>query len=195
MVLGRDFIVSNYPRLPDRALPRPSQTRENPPREGSVSCCPVRLSPSFLPSRRRRRPFPSDHPPTPCTEPLGPHCPEPGAQVPGQGAAVPSQRHRPVSWGGVCRRGGQGGAAARAGAAPAAFVVPERRLAVRPNGWGGHVVTGSCVLGGRRLHPGPLAPAGHVGPLRFQVSEMYGLGSQRQMMPRRLSKYVYNMCF
>lgn len=61
MVLGRDFIVSNYPRLPGRALPRPSPARENPPQEGSVSCCPVRLSPSFLPSRQRRRPFPSDH--------------------------------------------------------------------------------------------------------------------------------------
>ena len=136
MVLGRDFIMSNCLHLPDGALPRPPQTRDNPQREGSVSCCPVRLSP-FLPSRQCRRPFPSDHPT--CREPLRPHCPEPGAQVPGQGAAVPSQRHRPGSWGGVCRRGGRGRTAARAGAAPAAFAVPESQLeaagrAERPRG-------------------------------------------------------------
>ncbi|KAJ8787330.1 hypothetical protein J1605_005735 [Eschrichtius robustus] len=38
----------------------------------------------------------------------------------------------------------------------------------RPDGRGGHAITGSRVLGGRRLHPGPLASAGHVGPLLFQ---------------------------
>lgn len=99
MVLGRDFIVNNYPRLPDRALPRPSQKRENPPREGSVSCCPVRLSPSLLPSRQRRRPFPSDHRPLHRTSraPL-PRTRRPGARA-GDSSPLPAPPPCVMGWG------------------------------------------------------------------------------------------------